>query len=416
MELKISFIILTFFVFSGSAQLNLFEDDVCKEVDEVEWTCKRLENCASALRVIKQKRPEMCGFSGSSVVVCCEPSDAEKQSTSTTMAPTRRTTPRTTTTTARRPLVKPTKPPTPPPNARISLQKCYEYARSVFQPRKNKPLILELEEEKDEESLENTCGITEKALIIGGKPSSPREFPHQANLGYTFSNTIKWLCTGSLISENFVLSAAHCSKTRYGAPAYAVLGDLDVESDSDDARPQRMRIVDHIEHPRYRAEDPYNDITLYRLEKHVLFDEYTRPACLNSVRYITEKQAVATGWGFTRTGGLSSSELLKVRLNIINQTQCSQYWSKGGQLRQGIDDERMICAGDLQGKKDTCNGDSGGPLQNALSTPYCMYNVIGVTSFGRRECGSGAPGVYTRVSYYLPWIESIVWPQNSTTN
>ncbi|RZF45073.1 hypothetical protein LSTR_LSTR002034 [Laodelphax striatellus] len=415
MEFSISVIIFTYLVLGGSAQSNLFEDDVCKEVDDVEWICKRLENCPTALQTIKQKRPEMCGFSGSSVVVCCEPSAADKQSTTSTQAPSRPpTTRRTTTTTARRPLVRPTAAPTPPPNARVSLQKCYEYARSVFQPRSDRPLILELEEEKEEEeSLENTCGITEKALIIGGKPSSPREFPHQANLGYTFSNTIKWLCTGSLISENFVLSAAHCSKTRYGAPAWAMLGDLDIESDSDDARPQRVRIVEHIEHPRYRSEDPYNDITLYRLERNVQFDGYTRPACLNSVRHLKEKQAVATGWGYTRPGGLSSSELLKVRLNLINQTQCSQFWSKGGRLKEGIDDERMICAGDLEEKKDTCNGDSGGPLQNALSTPYCMYNIIGVTSFGRRECGSGAPGVYTRVSYYLPWIESVVGKKNS---
>lgn len=54
-------------------------------------------------------------------------------------------------------------------------------------------------------------------------------------------------------------------------------------------------------------------------------------------------------------------------------------------------------------------GDSGGPLQIKLKYPYCMYSVIGVTSFGRK-CGVQVPGVYTRVSNYVPWIESIIWP------
>lgn len=54
-------------------------------------------------------------------------------------------------------------------------------------------------------------------------------------------------------------------------------------------------------------------------------------------------------------------------------------------------------------------GDSGGPLQVVLDNPYCMYSVVGVTSFGK-FCGfKNSPAVYTRVSSYVPWIESVVW-------
>jgi secreted trypsin-like serine protease len=54
-------------------------------------------------------------------------------------------------------------------------------------------------------------------------------------------------------------------------------------------------------------------------------------------------------------------------------------------------------------------GDSGGPLQVVLEKPYCMYSVVGVTSFGK-FCGfKNSPAIYTRVSSYIHWIESIVW-------
>jgi secreted trypsin-like serine protease len=54
-------------------------------------------------------------------------------------------------------------------------------------------------------------------------------------------------------------------------------------------------------------------------------------------------------------------------------------------------------------------GDSGGPLHVRMSEPYCMFDIVGITSFGS-ICGSrNSPAVYTRVSRFIPWIESIVW-------
>lgn len=72
----------------------------------------------------------------------------------------------------------------------------------------------------------------------------------------------------------------------------------------------------------------------------------------------------------------------------------------------------MICAGDSHGgwNKDTCQGDSGGPLQISHPKNMCLFQLLGITSFGQ-GCGVvNTPGVYTRVSHYLNWIEDIVWP------
>lgn len=56
-------------------------------------------------------------------------------------------------------------------------------------------------------------------------------------------------------------------------------------------------------------------------------------------------------------------------------------------------------------------GDSGGPIQITRPNNRCVYNIIGITSFGKFCAAKNAPGVYTRVSSYVPWIENIVWPE-----
>lgn len=104
--------------------------------------------------------------------------------------------------------------------------------------------------------------------------------------------------------------------------------------------------------------------------------------------------------------------LMKVTLDLIDYSVCNQSFSSevgGNSLRHGIV-TTQLCAGNLKGGKDTCQGDSGGPLQIVKKDSYCMYAIIGITSFGK-FCGfKNSPAVYTKVSYYVPWIESIVWP------
>lgn len=69
----------------------------------------------------------------------------------------------------------------------------------------------------------------------------------------------------------------------------------------------------------------------------------------------------------------------------------------------------QICAYDPKAASDACQGDSGGPLQMFESKSLAIATVVGVVSFGA-SCGTELPGVYTRVAFYIDWIESIVWP------
>lgn len=100
---------------------------------------------------------------------------------------------------------------------------------------------------------------------------------------------------------------------------------------------------------------------------------------------------------------------MKVSLTITPQDVCVRhYLAEPRILPKGIVDSQM-CAGEMEGGKDTCQGDSGGALQIQLKKPYCIYEIIGITSFGK-FCGfPNSPAIYTNVSHYVPWIESIVW-------
>lgn len=96
---------------------------------------------------------------------------------------------------------------------------------------------------------------------------------------------------------------------------------------------------------------------------------------------------------------------MKVLLTVYSNNLCSKI------LERETIQNSMLCVGKLEGGKDTCQGDSGGPLQIVLQEPYCMYSIIGITSFGK-FCGfANYPAIYTEVSSYVPWIESIVWRQ-----
>ena len=76
------------------------------------------------------------------------------------------------------------------------------------------------------------------------------------------------------------------------------VGDLNLKTSDDDAKPQNKRIAQAIRHPNFATDQRYNDIALLRLESPVTFNAYVRPACLSVKSSFAEgEKAVATGWG-----------------------------------------------------------------------------------------------------------------------
>ncbi|XP_052866526.1 uncharacterized protein LOC128272702 [Anopheles cruzii] len=239
-----------------------------------------------------------------------------------------------------------------------------------------------------------------------GRPAYLREFAHMAAIGWTKSNaSIAWSCGGSLIWENYVLTAAHCVEDDDNVPPDVVrLGDINLYNDTDDQYAQQLKIVEIVRHPEHRFSTRYHDLALLRLERNVRLHDTVAPACLWDDEEIPFPSMEATGWGATGFGQKSTPILLKVSLGLVKKAECDRYYRVGDRgLKQGLQNYQL-CAGDV--KMDTCPGDSGGPLQmkllhNAKMTPF----VVGVTSFGG-VCGQSIPGVYMKVAPYIPWISS----------
>ncbi|XP_066995227.2 melanization protease 1 isoform X1 [Anabrus simplex] len=249
--------------------------------------------------------------------------------------------------------------------------------------------------------------------ILGGNEADLGEFPWLAALIYRSpKGQLGFLCGGSLINKRYVLTAAHCLLP--GSSGNTLIGvrlgehntatPIDCNSDGECSdHPVDLGIEEVLPHPEYdsRRSSQFNDIGLIRLNSDVPYTDYIKPICLPLEEPLKKsfkgEILFAAGWGRTESDS-QSAVLLKVSLPGVPVEACRKVY---GSMDQPIGTSQ-ICAGGEQGR-DSCRGDSGGPLMTADSSGSLV--VSGVASYGNNVCGKkGWPGVYTRVSYFTNWV------------
>ncbi|EDW72950.1 uncharacterized protein Dwil_GK17276 [Drosophila willistoni] len=238
--------------------------------------------------------------------------------------------------------------------------------------------------------------LSPEGRITGGEIAERNQFPYQVGLLLYVNGGAAW-CGGTLISDRWVVTAAHCTDSlTTGVDVY--LGAWDRSNNTEDG--QQIVFVETknvIVHEDWQADTITNDISLIKLPVPIKLNEHIQPAKLpvksNTYNTYSGENGIASGWGLISDQATAVTDKLRyIDVPIMANSGCSPWYL-------GLVGSTNICI-KTTGGTSICSGDSGGPL--VTKDGY----LIGATSFGIAfGCEVGWPGVFTRVTSYLDWIE-----------
>ncbi len=236
-------------------------------------------------------------------------------------------------------------------------------------------------------SLQASAGV--RPNIVGGSEASLGEFPFIVSLHERWGH----ICGGSLIRKNWVLTAGHCVTGTKITKIYIGLHDQGRLTDGEMITPKRV-----IRHPQYNNSTTDFDFALIELNQNSTYTpvEVNTEEIPISDELTSQTFATTAGWGETAPSFRDSATLLqKVSVPLASKTLCEQGYP------QQITDQ-MICAGYVDGGRDACFGDSGGPLTGLRNDGRTV--LIGIVSWGEGCARKGKLGVYSKVNSVADWI------------
>lgn len=241
----------------------------------------------------------------------------------------------------------------------------------------------------------NSCGIRPlTSRITDGEESTSGDWGWQVSL----KNSGRHFCGGVLISEKWVLTAAHCFESAENPNLSIDIGLHDVNAKETWTLSRKADKV--IIHENYDDASMFNDITLLKLDNPIDFDRtYRIPACVPDTHFNVDYQTGwITGWGTEKIGGQLQTKKMQASVPIDSTIRCKSRYNNN------FDSDSQLCAGKysiLSTNPGACQGDSGGPL--VVKRSDGKWYLVGLISWGF-DCGYGT--VFTRVSYFIDWIKN----------
>ncbi|KAG8437802.1 hypothetical protein GDO86_008492 [Hymenochirus boettgeri] len=233
--------------------------------------------------------------------------------------------------------------------------------------------------------------ITGYARIVNGEEAVPGSWPWQVSL----QDRTGWhFCGGSLINNEWVVTAAHCG---VGSTDKVVLGEHDRSANTEQI--QSLGIAKVFTHPNWNANTINNDISLIKLATPAVNKATVSSVCLANIEeeFVGGERCITSGWGKTRYNSFTTpSKLQQTALPLLTNKECTAYWG------ENITD-KMICAG--AAGSSSCMGDSGGPL---VCKKNNVWTLVGIVSWGSSTCSTSTPAVYARVTVLRQWVDQIV--------
>ncbi|KAF7286838.1 hypothetical protein GWI33_003895 [Rhynchophorus ferrugineus] len=240
--------------------------------------------------------------------------------------------------------------------------------------------------------------------VVAGHDATRNQFPYQISLRLVQGGYLYHICGGSIISQRWVLSAAHCTSGR-AASVFRVTAGILSQTDNAIANQQTVAVSQIINHASYPGGSVVaaNDICLIRLASLLNYGSNVQPIALALANTNPSGTATLSGWGSIGPPTNAAATILQyVNIPILAQAQCANIIASLSGSNNPFRSALNICTTTrtTTSRESACSGDSGGPL-------VLNNRLVGIVSWGFTPCGNpNYPSVFVHVSAYLNWISA----------